>query len=78
MPTRPRLVMNLSLEWKEISATRRHVYFYDLLILAAILGNNLRNTGQSEVRIAAGKAKSELARFAGLTEVEPWNAPVAR
>jgi hypothetical protein len=30
------------------------------------------------MRAAAGKAKSELARFANLTAVEPWNAPVAQ
>jgi len=30
------------------------------------------------LRAATNKAKSELARFADLTAVEPWNAPVAQ
>jgi len=73
--------MNLISEWKEITASRRHAYFYALLILFALFGNNLLNSydrDQIEMRAAASKAKSELARFADLTAVEPWNASVAR
>jgi hypothetical protein len=73
--------MNLISEWREITAPRRHGYFYALLILFALFGNNLLNShdrGQIEMRAAASKAKSELARFADLSAVEPWNAPVAQ
>ena len=73
--------MKLISEWKEITASRRHAYFYALLILCALFGNDLRNSyhrNQIELRAAASKAKSELARFADLTAVEPWNASVVR
>jgi hypothetical protein len=73
--------MNLMSEWKEITTARRHAYFYALLILCALFGNNLLNSynrDQIELRAATNKAKSELARFADLTAVEPWNAPAAR
>ncbi len=73
--------MNLISGWSEITAPRRHAYFYALLILFALFGNNLLQSyslNQIELRAAAGKAKSELACFADLTAVEPWNAPVVR
>jgi hypothetical protein len=73
--------MNLISEWKEITASRRHAYFYALLMLFALFGNNLLNSydrDQIEMRAAASKAKSELARIADLSAVEPWNAPVAQ
>jgi hypothetical protein len=73
--------MNLISGWREITAPRRHAYFYALLILFALFGNNLLNSNnrdQIELRAAASKAKSELARFADLTAVEPWNASAAR
>jgi hypothetical protein len=73
--------MNLMSEWTEITAPRRHGYFYALLILFALFGNNLLNSydrNQIELRAATNKAKSELARFADLTAVEPWNAPAAQ
>ena len=73
--------MNLISEWKELTTSRRHAYFYALLILFALFGNDLRNSydrNQSELRAATSKAKSELARFADLTAVEPWNAPAVR
>ena len=73
--------MKLISEWTEITAPRRHAYFYALLILFALFGNNLLQSysrNQIELRAAASKAKSELARFADLTAVEPWNAPAAR
>jgi len=73
--------MNLISGWREITAPRRHAYFYALLVLFALFGNNLLqsfNRDQIELRAAASKAKSELARFADLTAVEPWNASVAR
>ena len=73
--------MNLISGWREITAPRRHAYFYALLILGALFGNNLLqgdNRDQIELRAATNKAKSELARFADLTAVEPWNASVAR
>ena len=73
--------MNLISGWREITAPRRHAYFYALLVLFALFGNNLLqsfNRDQIELRAAAGKAKSELARFADLTAVEPWNASVAQ
>jgi hypothetical protein len=73
--------MNLIPAWSEITAPRRHAYFYALLILFALFGNNLLNShdgNQIELRAAASKAKSELARFADLTAVDPWNAPAAQ
>ncbi len=73
--------MKLISEWTEITAPRRHAYFYALLILGALFGNNLLqsdNRDQIELRAATNKAKSELARFADLTAVEPWNAPAAQ
>ncbi len=73
--------MNLISEWREITTSRRHAYFYALLILFALFGNDLRSSydrNQIELRAATNKAKSELARFADLTAVEPWNAPVAQ
>ena len=73
--------MNLISGWSEITAPRRHAYFYALLILCALFGNDLRNSydrNQSELRAATSKAKSELARFADLTAVEPWNASAAQ
>ena len=73
--------MNLISGWSEITAPRRHAYFYALLVLCALFGNNLLqsdNRDQIELRAAASKAKSELARFADLTAVEPWNASAAR
>ncbi len=73
--------MNLISGWREITAPRRHAYFYALLVLFALFGNNLLqsfNRDQIELRAAAGKAKSELARFADLTAVEPWNASAAQ
>jgi hypothetical protein len=73
--------MNPISEWREITASRRHAYFYALLILCALFGNDLRNSynrNQIELRAATSKAKSELARFTGLTGVEAWNAPVPR
>ncbi len=73
--------MNLISGWREITAPRRHGYFYALLVLFALFGNNLRDGyshKQIELRAATNKAKSELARFADLTVVEPWNASAAR
>jgi hypothetical protein len=73
--------MNLISGWRELTAPRRHAYFYALLILCSLFGNDLRNSydhNQSELRAGTNKAKSELARFADLTAVEPWNAPAAQ
>lgn len=38
-------------EWQELPASRRHLYFYVLLLLTMILANNLRGPRTPQVRI---------------------------